>query len=96
MTLLYRHTFVCSRHLRQISGVADMPEQSLVHEPARVGGDASYSEPMPPLEGLSPAERTLDGIEAMHMTRKGQVKTSAGSDTRGPTMFVATLFQLAA
>lgn len=54
MTLLYRHTFVCSRHLRQISGVADMTDQSLVRELARGGGEASHSEPMLPREGLSP------------------------------------------
>jgi hypothetical protein len=50
---LYRHAFVCSRHLRQISGVTDM-EQSLVRDTARVSGDANHSEPMPPPDGLSP------------------------------------------
>jgi IS6 family transposase len=42
------------------------------------------------------AERTLEGIEAIHMLRKGQVKRLAGSDTQGQTKFVASLFQIAA
>ena len=42
------------------------------------------------------AERTLEGIEAMNMIRKGQVKRLAGSDARGQATFVASLFQIAA
>ncbi len=42
------------------------------------------------------AERTLEGIEAMHMIRKGQVKRLAGSDARGQATFVASLFGVAA
>jgi transposase-like protein len=42
------------------------------------------------------AERTLEGIEAMHMIRKGQVKRLAGSDAQGQSMFVASLFGIAA
>jgi len=42
------------------------------------------------------AERTLKGIEAMHMIRKGQVKRLAGSDARGQATFVASLFGVAA
>lgn len=42
------------------------------------------------------AERTLEGIEAMHMIRKGQVKSLAGSDARGQATFVASLFGIAA
>ncbi len=42
------------------------------------------------------AERTLEGVEAMHMIRKGQVKRLAGSDTQGQSMFVASLFGIAA
>jgi transposase-like protein len=41
------------------------------------------------------AERTLEGIEAMHMIRKGQVKRLAGSDAQGHAKFVASLFQMA-
>lgn len=42
------------------------------------------------------AERTLEGIEAMHMMRKGQVKRLDGRDTMGQAKFVASLFQIAA
>lgn len=42
------------------------------------------------------AERTLEGTEAMHMIRKGQVKRLAGSDAQGQSMFVASLFGIAA
>ena len=42
------------------------------------------------------AERTLEGIEAMNMMRKGQVKRLAGSDARGQAKFVESLFGIAA
>jgi transposase-like protein len=42
------------------------------------------------------AERTLEGIEAIHMMRKGQVKRLSGSDAMGQAKFVASLFQIAA
>ncbi len=42
------------------------------------------------------AERTLEGMEAMNMIRKGQVKRLAGSDEQGRAKFVASLFQIAA
>lgn len=42
------------------------------------------------------AERTLEGIEAVNMIRKGQVKRLAGIDARGQARFVASLFQIAA
>jgi transposase, IS6 family len=42
------------------------------------------------------AERTLEGIEAMHMIRKGQLKRLAGSDARGQATFVASLCGVAA
>jgi IS6 family transposase len=41
------------------------------------------------------AERTLEGIEAMHMLKKGQVKKLAGSDVRGQAKFVESLFGIA-
>jgi len=47
-------------------------------------------------KGFQTAERTLEGIEAMNMIRKGQVKRLSGSDARGQAMFVASLFQIAA
>ena len=42
------------------------------------------------------AERTLEGIEAVNMMRKGQVKRLAGSDVQGQAKFVASLFGIAA
>jgi transposase-like protein len=42
------------------------------------------------------AERTLEGIEAVNMIRKGQVKRLARNDLQGQVKFVASLFQIAA
>jgi IS6 family transposase len=42
------------------------------------------------------AERTLEGIEAMNMMRKGQVKRVSRGDAQGQAKFVASLFQIAA
>jgi transposase-like protein len=42
------------------------------------------------------AERTLEGIEAMNMMRKGQIKRLSGNDVRGQAKFVSSLFQIAA
>jgi len=42
------------------------------------------------------AERTLEGIEAVNMLRKGQVKKLAGSDAQGQAKFVRSLFGIAA
>jgi hypothetical protein len=41
------------------------------------------------------AERTLQGIEAMNMMRKGQVKRLDRKDAMGQAKFVADLFQIA-
>jgi transposase-like protein len=41
------------------------------------------------------AERTLEGIEAVNMMRKGQVKRLSGNDAMGQSKFVASLFQIA-
>jgi transposase-like protein len=42
------------------------------------------------------AEKTLEGIEAMHMMRKGQVKRLDGRDTAGQAKFIESLFRVAA
>ena len=47
-------------------------------------------------KSIHTAERTLEGIEAVNMMRKGQVKRLAGSDAQGQAKFVASLFQIAA
>jgi len=43
-----------------------------------------------------PAERTLEGVEAMHMMRKGQVKRLDGRNTVEQAKFVVSLFGIAA
>jgi transposase, IS6 family len=42
------------------------------------------------------AGRTLEGVEAMHMLRKGQVKWLSGRDAAGQVRFVASLSAVAA
>lgn len=42
------------------------------------------------------AKRTLEGIEALHMLRKGQVKRLDGRDSVGQAKFVGRLFGVAA
>ncbi len=42
------------------------------------------------------AERTLEGIEAINMIRKGQVKRLSGNDARGQATFITSLFGIAA
>ena len=42
------------------------------------------------------AERTLEGVEALHMMRKGQVKRLEERDAMGQAKFVLNLFQIAA
>jgi len=42
------------------------------------------------------AERTLEGVESMHMMRKGQIKRLDGRDAAGPAKFVESLFEVAA
>jgi transposase-like protein len=41
------------------------------------------------------AERTLEGVEALHMMRKGQIKRLDGRDAAGQAKFVASLFGVA-
>ncbi len=42
------------------------------------------------------AERTLEGVEAMHMMRKGQLKRIGGEDVVGQVKFVESLFGITA
>ena len=42
------------------------------------------------------AERTLEGIEAVNVMRKGQVKRLAGGDAQRQAKFVESLFGIAA
>jgi transposase-like protein len=42
------------------------------------------------------AELTLEGVESMHMIRKGYVKRLDGRDSAGQAKFVESLFDIAA
>ena len=42
------------------------------------------------------AERTIEGVEALHMLKKGQVKRLDGRDAVGQAQFVASLLGVAA
>ena len=42
------------------------------------------------------ARRTIEGYEAMHMIRKGQVRWVSGNDVRRPNQFIDKLFDLSA
>jgi transposase-like protein len=42
------------------------------------------------------AERTIEGVEAAHMMRKGQLKRISGEDVVGQAKFVEGLFRVAA
>ena len=42
------------------------------------------------------AERTLEGVEALHMMRKGQIKRLDGRDSAAQAKFVENLFGVAA
>lgn len=42
------------------------------------------------------AERTLEGIEAAHMMRKGHVKRLDGRDIAGQAKFIESLFRVSA
>ena len=48
------------------------------------------------VRSFHPAERALEGIEAMHMMRKGQFKKLGGGDSPGQAKFVECLFGIAA
>ena len=51
---------------------------------------------MPCFRSFHTAERTIEGIEVMHVMRKGQVKKLAGRDAIGQARFVESLFGIAA
>jgi transposase-like protein len=43
-------------------------------------------------ESFHTAERTLEGVEAVNMMRKGQVKRLSGNDAQGQAKLVSSLF----
>ncbi len=48
------------------------------------------------LSSFHTAERAIEGIEAMHVMRKGRVKRLDGRDARGQATFIESLFNVAA
>jgi hypothetical protein len=62
-------------------------------KPLGSDGDTRAS---PYFKSFHTAERTLEGIEAVNMMRKGQVRRLAGGDMRGRVKFVETLLRIAA
>jgi hypothetical protein len=48
------------------------------------------------LSSTNAARRTIQGYEAIHMMRKGQVRWVNGTDVRRQNQFVNKLFELAA
>jgi transposase-like protein len=44
---------------------------------------------------FSASERVIEGVEALHMMRKGQVKRLDGRDLMGQAKFVGSLFGIA-
>ena len=74
------------RHVKYLNNVIEQ-DHGLVKK--KVGTSQCF-------KSLHAAERTLEGIEAMNIMRKGQLKRSAGSDAIGQAKFVASLFQIAA
>jgi transposase-like protein len=75
--------------LRRLKYLNNVIEQDHRFIKKRVGASQCF-------ESFQTAERTLEGIEAINMIRKGRVKRLAGSDARGRATFVASLFGIAA
>jgi len=50
----------------------------------------------PGYRSFDTAERTIQGVEAINMIRKGQLKRISKDDAQGQAKFVASLFQVAA
>jgi transposase, IS6 family len=51
---------------------------------------------IPCLRSFHTAERTIEGVEVLHVMRKGQVKRLDSRDSTGQAKFVASLFGIAA
>lgn len=75
--------------LRRLKYLNNMIEQDHRFIKKRVRADLGY-------RSFDTAERTLQGVEAMNMMRKGQVKRLNRSDSTGQARFVESPFQIAA
>ena len=72
-----------------MSGPANVLEQDHRAIKRRVKAKQSFRE-------FQAAWRTIEGYEAMHMIRKGQVRRVRGADVRRQNQFIDQLFDLAA
>jgi IS6 family transposase len=75
--------------LRRVKYLNNIIEQDHRFIKKRVRGCLDY-------RSFDTAERTLQGIEAVNMIRKGQVKRLNRSDAVGHVKFVESLFQITA
>jgi transposase, IS6 family len=78
-----------ARKLRRVKYRNDVIEQD--HRASRRGWRA-----MKCFRSFHTAERTLEGVEAAHMMRQGQIKRLEGRDLVEQAEFVACLFGVAA
>lgn len=77
------------RTLRRVKYLNDVIEQD--HRFVKKKARASQC-----FKRFQTAERTLEGLEAGHMIRKGQVKRLSGNDAHSQAKFVTSLFGIAA
>ena len=75
--------------LRRVKYLNNIIEQDHRFVKKRVGAAQCFG-------SFHTAERTLEGIEAVNMVRKGQVKRINGHDSQAQAEFVMSLFQIAA
>ncbi len=79
------------RKLREIVKAVDICMLTTVHRAIRRWWRAAQC-----FRSFHTAERALEGIEARHMMRKGQVKKLGGKDSLGQAKFVESRFGIAA
>jgi transposase-like protein len=75
--------------LRRVRYLNNMIEQDHRFVKKKVRASLSF-------KSFHTGERTLEGIEAVNIMRKGQVKRLSGSNAQGQAQFVLNLFQIAA
>jgi transposase-like protein len=75
--------------LRRVKYLNNVMEQNHRFVKKKVGASQCFKR-------FHTAERTPEGIEAVNLMRKGQVKRLAGGDPMGQSKFVLSLFQIAA
>src|SRR4051794_39551923 len=76
--------------------VMSLPRRSLSQQHRRAGspGDQTAEQCESRLSLLAAAERIIQGYEAMHMIRKGQVRWLAKGDIAQQVRFIKCIFEL--